>query len=162
MKEFLKVGQITNTHGVKGELKVYPLTDDIKRFRKLKTVLIDNEERKIVWCKPQTDKVIMKIEGVETMEQATALKSKYLFIKREDAVKLPENSYFVADLIGCSVYDENGVELGRLDDVIFTGSNDVYWVKGKEEILVPALKDIVVKVDIDEKKIIIKPLETWQ
>lgn len=162
MREFISIGQIINTHGLKGELKVYPLTDDIRRFRKLKEVYIDKSLRKIVWCKLQTDKIILKIEGVDTIEEAQKLKNIYVEVKREDAVELSEGEYFIADIIGCTVYDENRVKLGTVFDVIQTQSNDVYWVKGKTEVLIPALKDIVISISIDSKEIIIKPLEVWQ
>jgi len=162
MKEFLAVGQIINTHGINGELKVYPLTDDIRRFRKLESVFIEGIEKKIVWCKLQSDKVILKIEGIDSIEEAHKYFTKYIEVKREDAVKLPENTFFVADLIGCSVYDSNGENLGVIFDVLHTGSNDVYWIKEGKELLIPALKDIVIEVDIINKKIIIKPVELWQ
>ncbi|MCM0648695.1 ribosome maturation factor RimM [Clostridium swellfunianum] len=162
MKEFLAVGQIINTHGVKGEIKVYPLTDDIKRFRKLKEVYIDGNIIKILWCKLQVDKVILKLEGIESIEQAIKYKDKYIEVKREDAVKLDEGEYFIADLIGCKVFDEDNKELGDVFDVIQTPSNDVYWVKGNTEVLVPALKDIVTNIDVENRKIVIKALEVWQ
>lgn len=162
MKQFLAIGQIINTHGIHGELKIYPLTDDIRRFRKLERVFIDGIEKKVVWCKLQSDRVILKIEGIDTIEQAEKLKEKYIEVKREDAVKLPEGSYFIADIIGCIVYDTNGKNLGIISDVIKTGSNDVYWIKEGNELLIPALKDIVVEIDINGGKIIIKPVESWQ
>ena len=161
MREFLAVGQIINTHGIKGEVKVYPLTDDAKRFRKLETVYIDGIERKISWCKIQPDKIILKIEGIETPEEAYKYKDKYIEIKRENAVKLENDRYFVADIIGSRVIDENNKELGNVFDVIVTGSNDVYWVKGKEEVLVPALKSVIIKMDMANKLIIIKSVESW-
>lgn len=163
MKDYLTIGQIINTHGVKGEIKVYSLGDDVRRFRKLKTVFIDDEEKNVVWCKLQGDKMaILKIEGVDTIEAANKLRNKYIEVPREDAVKLPEGRYFVADIVGCKVIDENGNELGNVYDVIFTGSNDVYWVKGKVEVLVPVIKDIIVNIDTENKVITIKPLEVWQ
>lgn len=162
MREFISIGQIINTHGLNGELKVYPLTDDIRRFRKLKEVYIDRCLRKIVWCKLQTDKVILKIEGIDTIEEAQKFKNIYVEVKREDAVDLSEGEFFIADIIGCTVYDENRIELGTVFDVIQTPSNDVYWVKGKTEILIPALKDIVLSISVDKKEVIIKPLEVWQ
>lgn len=161
MKEYFTVGQIINTHGVKGELKIYPLTDDIRRFRKLSKIYIDNQEKHILWCKLQSDRVILKIEGVDTIEEALSLKNKYIDVSKEDAVKLPEGSYFIAEIIDCNVYDENGTELGKIYDVIKTGSNDVYWIKGSEDLMIPALKSIVVKIDVENKKVIVKPLETW-
>lgn len=163
MKEYITVGQIINTHGLKGEIKIYPLTDDIKRFRKLKNVYIDNKETKITWCKLQSDKIILKLEGIDTIEAAQKLKEKYIEIKREDAVKLPEGRYFITDIMECTVFDETGKELGKVTNVIQTGSNDVYSVKGKDEdILIPALKSIVTKIDIENQTIVIKPLDTWQ
>lgn len=162
MKDFLAVGQIINTHGLKGEVKVYPLTDDIRRFRKLKEVHIDGNAVKVLWCKLQADKVILKLEGIESIEQALKYKNKYVEVKREDAVELSEGEFFIADLIGCKVVDENSVEVGEVFDVIQTPSNDVYWVKGSTEVLVPALKNIVSNIDIENRKITIKPLEVWQ
>ena len=162
MKDFLAIGQIINTHGLKGEVKVYPLTDDIRRFRKLTEIYIDGTIVKILWCKLQSDKVILKLEGIESIEQAQEYKDKYIEVKREDAVKLSEGENFIADLIGCKVFDEKNIELGEVYDVIQTTSNDVYWVKGTTEVLVPALKNIVSSIDVVNKKIVIKPLEVWQ
>ncbi|NMM65669.1 16S rRNA processing protein RimM [Clostridium sp. P21] len=162
MKQFITVGQIINTHGVKGELKIYPLTDDLRRFRKLQRVYIDGIEKSVVWCKLQSDKVILKIEDIDSIEEAVRYKEKYLEVPREEAIKLPEGSYFIADIIGCNVVDENGVEYGKIADVIKTGSNDVYWIKEEKELLIPALKDIVISMDMENKRIVIKPVETWQ
>ncbi|ERI92889.1 16S rRNA processing protein RimM [Clostridiales bacterium oral taxon 876 str. F0540] len=162
MKEFMTVGQIINTHGVHGELKVYPLTDDIRRFRKLKKIFIDGIENSIAWCKLQNDKVIIKVEGIDSIEMAQKYKNKYIEIPRTEAVPLNEGEYFIADLIGCKVLDENGKELGSVYDVIQTPSNDVYWVKGNTEILVPALKTIVSSIDVIRAEIVIKPVEVWQ
>lgn len=162
MKEFLTVGQIINTHGLQGELKVYPLTDDIRRFRKLKKIYIDSVENTVIWCKLQSDKVILKVEGIDSIEKAQQYKDKYIEIPREEAVPLSEGEHFIADIIGCKVLDENDRELGTVYDVIQTPSNDVYWVKGNTEVLVPALKTIVSSIDVTEGIIIIKPLEVWQ
>jgi 16S rRNA processing protein RimM len=162
LKEFLAIGQIINTHGIKGEVKVYPLTDDIKRFRKVKTAYIDGVCKNIIWCKIQSNKVILKIEGIDSIEEAEKYKNKYIEVSRNEAVELSEGEYFIADIIGCKVFDKNNIELGEVYDVIKTGSNDVYWVKGKKEILVPALKNIILDINIIENKIIIKPLEEWQ
>jgi 16S rRNA processing protein RimM len=161
MEKYLTVGQIINTHGLKGEIKVYPLTDDIRRFRKLEKVFVDGVERKVVWCKLQTDKVILKLEGIDSIEQAQKYKDKYVEIAREDAVPLEEGTYYVADLIGCTVYDTEGVNLGVVYDVLKTGSNDVYWIKEGKELLIPALRDIVTEVDVENKRIVIKPVDTW-
>lgn len=162
MKEIMTIGQIINVFGVKGELKIYPLTDDIKRFRKLERVYVENIEKKIVWCKFLNDLVILKIEGIDTIEEGLKYKDKYLEIPRDEAVKLAEGEYFITDLIGCVVIDQNGFIFGPIFDVIQTGSNDVYWVKGKNEILIPALKNVVVKIDMGKREVIIKPQESWQ
>jgi 16S rRNA processing protein RimM len=162
LKETLNIGQIINTHGLKGELKIYPLTDDIRRFRKLKSVIIDDTVKNVTWCKIQNDKVIMKIEGIDSIEQAMLYKSKYLEIKREEAVKLPEGRYYVADILGCRVLDTDNLDLGKVHDVIFTKNNDVYWVKGNKELLIPVLDHIVVDINVEKKEIIIKPTKEWQ
>lgn len=162
MEQFLTVGKIINTHGIRGELKVKPTTDDVNRFKSLKEAYIDEKEIVISGCKFQPGKVILKIEGIESIEEAERLKNKLIKVKREKAVQLPEDTYFAVDIIGCEVYEETGNKLGTVDDIIYTGSNDVYWVKGENEVLIPALKDIVLEIDINNKKIIIKPLDIWQ
>ncbi len=163
MKEFMSVGQITKPHGVRGEVKVVSLTDSLEDFRNFDKVYIDGEIKKITSVKLQSDRVILKIQGIETVDMAERFRNKYLMIKREEAAELPEDSYYIADLIGCRVEDTDGQELGKVFDVIETGSNDVYWVKGegKKEVLIPALKDIVVSVDISNNIITIKPVHIW-
>lgn len=162
MKEFMSIGQITKPHGVRGEVKVFSLTDSLEEFRNLKNVYIDGEMRKIISCKLQSDRAILKIEGIDSMNDAERYRNKYIKIHRNDAKKLEEDTYYIADLIDCKVFDTDGLELGTVYDVIETGSNDVYWVKGgKKEVLIPALKEIVVKVDIEKNEIIIKPVNTW-
>lgn len=162
MEQFLTVGKIINTHGVRGEVKVKPTTDDVKRFKKLKEAYIDGKEIKILSCKFQPEKIILKIEGIETMDAAERLKGKLIQVEREQAIQLPKDTYFAVDLIGCEVCEDTGKKLGTVDEIIYTGSNDVYWVKGENEVLIPALKQIVLNVDIENKKITIKPVDTWQ
>lgn len=163
LKEFFNIGQIVNSHGIKGEVKVFPLTDDPARFKKLKTVIIDNRDVKIESCKFQKDRVILKLEGIDDMNAALKMKTKYLKVARKDAVKLPEDTFFIADLIGCKVYDTEEKYIGEVYEVIKTGSNDVYWIKdGGKETLVPVLKEIVLDINIEEGKIIIKPVGEWQ
>ncbi|MBL4930857.1 ribosome maturation factor RimM [Clostridium paridis] len=162
MKEFFNIGQIVNSHGIKGEVKVLPLTDDVMRFKKLKSILIGDIEYKIESCKFQKDRVILKLEGIEDMNSALKLKTKYLKVQRKDAVKLPEDTYFIADLIGCNIYDTNDTLIGKIYDVIKTGSNDVYWIKEPKEVLIPVLKEIVLDINIEDAKIVIKPIGEWQ
>ncbi|WP_138206668.1 ribosome maturation factor RimM [Haloimpatiens lingqiaonensis] len=162
MADYFNIGQVINTHGVHGELKILPLTDDITRFKTLKYVLIDDMEKNILGVKFQKDKVILKVEGINSMDEAMKYRGKYIKINRKDAVPLEENTYFIADLVKCEVFDTNGEKIGKVYEVVKTGSNDVYWIKGEKEVLVPALKDIVKEVDIDNFKITIRPVEEWQ
>ncbi len=159
MLEYLIVGQLINTHGVKGELKSTVLTDDPQRFLKLSWVYIDKkgtlEKYKITSVKFFKQLVILKFDGVDSMEAAEKLKGFYLKVDRANAVKLPKDSFFIADIIGMQVYDENNELLGELRDVIQTGSNDVYIVKNDDgkEILIPALKSVVKKVSLEDRRI---------
>lgn len=162
MKEILRVGKIVNTHGLKGEVKVIPLTDDPKRYNDLEKVLIDNIERKIIGRKFQKDRVIVKIEGIDSIEEAEKYKNKYIEISREDAVELEEDCYFITDLIGSTVVDTDGNNLGKIYEVLQTKNNDVYWIREPKEILIPVLLDIVLDIDIDNKIITIKPVGEWQ
>lgn len=159
MLEYLIIGQLVNTHGVKGELKATALTDDPQRFLKLKWVYIDKngtlEKHNILSVKFFKQFVILKFDGIDTMEAAEKLKGMYLKIDRANAVKLPKDSFFITDIIGLQVYDENNALLGKLTHVLQTGSNDVYVVKDTEgkEILIPALKSVVKEVSIENKRI---------
>lgn len=162
--ECLNVGQIVNVHGLKGEVKVYPLTDDIERFKKLKTVYIEKNKElmphKILNVKFVKNLVVLKLEGVDTIEQAQKMRDSYIQIDRAEAIALPEDSYFICDLIGIDVYETNGNYLGKVADVIPTGANDVYIVRnGDAEILIPALFDIFKLVDIKNRRIEVALLE---
>lgn len=162
MKDLLVVGQIINTHGLRGEMKVMPLTDDMRRFSDLEYVLLNKKEVKVEGVKYFKDKVILKLEGINSIEEAEKLKRTYLEIDRDHAVELEEDEYFIVDLIGCKVVDTEGFEYGKIRDIIQTPSNDVYWVQGNKEVLVPVLKDIVLDINMDEKLITIKPSGEWQ
>lgn len=161
MSELFKIGQIINTHGIKGEVKVYPLTDDVQKFKKYKTLLIGGVEKNILGVKFQKDRVILKIEGVDDMNTAESYKQKYIEIKREEEDELPEDTYYVSDLKKCYVYDTEGKNLGKIFDVISTKNNDVYWIKEPKELLIPVLRDIVLDVDIDNQKVLIKCVGEW-
>lgn len=165
MEQYLEVGKITSTHGVKGEVKVVPLTDDPQRFEELKWVFLDKgnsmEKYNIDSVKYQKNNVILKFREVKDMDTAQSLKGVMLKVDRQNAVKLPKDSFFICDLIGLQVYDETGVLLGKLNNILKTGSNDVYIInddKGKET-LIPALKSVVKKISIEEGKIIVIPQE---
>lgn len=159
MEGYLDIGKIINTHGVKGEVKVIPFTDDPERYRKLEQVYLDRpsglETYHIFGVKFFKNTVIIKFKEINDMETAEALKETVIKIERKDAVKLPKNSYFVCDILGCEVIDENGRSLGILKDVLQTGANDVYVVRNENnrEILIPAIKSVVERISLEDKKI---------
>ena len=137
MEEFLQVGAIANTHGIAGEVKVFPMTDDIKRFKKLKEVYLDTgKERKllhVVSCKFVKNQPVLKFKEFSNINEVEMYKRKGLFVTRDQAVPLEKDEYFIADLIGLSVIrEDNGEVLGELTDVLQTGANDVYEVKLKK------------------------------
>jgi 16S rRNA processing protein RimM len=158
MYEYLQIGKIVNTHGVRGEMKIIPLTDDPKRFDDLKWAYVDIDgiqKHRIKSVKYSKGTVVVKLEGVDTPETAAAYREHFLLVDRENAVKLPEDTFFVCDILGSKVVDENGLVLGQLIDVLQTGSNDVYVIKNEtgREILLPALKSVVRSISIQEKRI---------
>lgn len=161
MQEYLEIGQIVNTHGLKGYLKVVPFTDDINRFKELKTVYIVFKNE-LVECKIEDVKFIknlvnLKFVGIDDINDAEKYKGCYLKISRKDAKKLDENTYFIVDLIGLSVYDEKENKIGILDDIFGAGSRDVYAVKTEDgkQILLPAISKAIKKIDIEQGKIIV-------
>ena len=165
MEKYLEVGQIVNTFGIKGQVKVKPFTDDIKRFDKLKEVYVDkkNELRLFQIEKVNYSKnmVILKFKGIETPEEAEKLRNSYLKIDRKDAEKLPEGTYYIADLIGLDVYTDENKLLGKVDYIYNAGSSDIYIVKDEQgkEILLPAIKDVLKQVDLENEKIIVHIIE---
>ena len=165
MIKYLKIGQIVNTHGVKGEIKIYPLTDDIRRFKKLKYVLIKNGDEyvklDVQGVKFVKDLPILKVSGIESMNDAEKYKNQYIYIDRDNAVKLPEDSYFIADLVGLKVMTDSNELLGQLSAVFPTGSNDVYEVKKDDgtTFLIPAIGEVILKVDIENGVMIVNLLE---
>ena len=155
MEDMLRVGVITSTHGVRGEVKVFPTTDDPNRFKKLKNVFLDTGKETVSLdissVKFFKNLVILKFKGYDNINEIEKYKGKDLWITREQAVPLGEDENFVADLIGLSVVTEDGTELGTMKDVLFTGANDVYVVERKEarELLLPAIKECIRKVDLE-------------
>ena len=156
MEKLLKVGVISSTHGLKGEVKVFPTTDDVKRFRQLKEVLLDAGDEKPVLQIEQVkffkQFVILKFKGIDDIEDVQKYKGKSLLVTRENAVKLKKDEYFIADLIGVSVISDDNSLRGILKDVIQTGANDVYVIDLEDgrQLLLPAIKECVLMVDLDE------------
>ncbi len=165
MEKYLEIGQIVNTNGLKGILKIKPLTDDITRFEDLEAVYIEKAKELIKYniqeVKYNKNMVLLKLEGIDDISEAEKYKNCYIKINREDALTLEENSYFVVDIIGLEVYTEEEELLGKVIEVFSTGSNDVYTIKNSEgkEILLPAISEVIKKVDIPNKKIIVHLLE---
>lgn len=155
MEDLLQVGVITSTHGVRGEVKVFPTTDDATRFKKLKNVILDTGKEKIdleiAGVKFFKNMVILKFKGIDDINDVEKYRKKSLFVTRENAVKLKKNEYFIADLIGLKVQTDEGEALGEVTDVLQTGANDVYEIHTEdgEEILLPAIKECVKEVDIE-------------
>lgn len=165
MEDLLQVGVISSTHGIKGEVKVFPTTDDAKRFNELKEVFLDTGREKrpleIEGVKFFKQFVILKFKGIDNINDIEKYKGKSLYIAREHAVELKEDEYFVADLVDMEVILEDGSHFGILTDVMKTGANDVYCIQTKQhgEVLIPAIKECIRKVDIDEKKMTIHLME---
>ncbi len=159
MEEYLRVGVISNTHGIKGEVKVYPTTDDRKRFYGLTSVWLDEgdslRELRVKGVRFHKNMVLMTFDGYGDINQIEPYKGKDLLVARKDAVVLAEGEYFICDVIGSSVITEEGEPIGVLIDVITTGANDVYLVKGEDgrEILLPVIKECVHNVDVEKKTV---------
>ncbi len=155
MNEYFRVGVITNTHGLNGEMKVFPTTEDIGRFEDLQAVLIDRagtlEEHEAEHVKYFKNLVILKLSGIDSIEAAEKLKGLDLLVRREDAIPLGPGEYYIADVLGLQVSDEEGNTVGILNDVLQTGANDVYVIsrEGKKDLLLPVIPDCIKKVDTE-------------
>lgn len=162
--DYIQVGKIINTQGIKGEIKVYPLTDNIYRFDELKKVYIGEGKTLMyienVWYKKEF--IILKLEGYDNINEVLKFKNEYLYIDERDKVKLPRNSYFIFDIVGCNVLDSSKNSIGVVTEVIKNIGNDIYIVKNEcnnKEYLIPAVKRFIKKIDIENKKIIIEPIK---
>ena len=161
----LEIGQIVNTFGIKGFVKVNPWVNDVTRFDDLKKVYIKIRKElktlEIEEVKYHKNQVLLKFKGVETVEQAEMLRNAILEIDRKDAIPLEEGEYFIADLLESEVYTDEGQKLGILEDIFNTGSNDIYVVKNElgKSILLPRIKDVFKEIDVENKKIIVHLIE---
>ncbi len=160
-QEYFEIGQIVNTFGIKGFVKINPFTDDLERFEELKSVfVVKNKELieiQIEEVKYHKHLVLVKFKGIEDINMAEKYKGCYIKIKRENARKLPEDTYFIADLIGIKVYDENGNLLGKVDDIYNNKSTDIYVIKDDlgKQILLPSTKEVIKQIDVDNDKIVV-------
>lgn len=165
MEKYFRVGVITNTHGLKGEVKVFPTTDDINRYKKLKEVIINPENEniklKISSVRFFKNLAIVKFDGINDINDVEKYKGKDLYVTRENAVPLEENEYYIADLIDMDVFDEQDKKIGILYDVMQTGANDVYVIKmdNDKELLLPVIDETILDVDVENKKMKIHILD---
>lgn len=161
MEKYLEIGQIVNTFGIKGQVKIVPFTDDITRFDELKEIYVEKKNElklfQIEQVNYKKNMVILKLKGIEIVEEAEKLRNCYLKIDRKDAKKLPKDTYFIVDLLGLDVYTDEGKLLGKVDDIYNAGSSDIYVVKDElgKQILLPAIKDVLKEVDLENQKIIV-------
>ena len=165
MQDIFEVGVITQTHGLKGEVKVFPTTDDPKRFEELKTVLLDTGKEmlsmEIISVRYQKNLVLLKFKGYEDINLIEKYKKCALCVPREQAAPLEENEYYIADLIGLETRLESGEVLGTVKDVMTSAANDVYVISlgGKKEVLVPAIKQCVKEIHVEEGYIVVHLLD---
>lgn len=165
MEDLLQVGAITQTHGIRGEVKVFPLTDDVGRFKKGISLILDlgrsRLDLEVETVKFFKQFVILKFKGYDSINEIEKFVKKNLYVTRENAVKLKKDEYFIADLIDMQVELEDGTAFGVLTDVMQTGANDVYCIRTEEhgEVLIPAIKDCILDVDVEAGKMKIHLLD---
>lgn len=167
MTDNFVIGEIVNTQGIKGEMRVIPHTDDITRFELLDRIFILRrgvlEEKEIQTVRYHKQFVLLKLKGIDDINAAEPYKGCEIQIPAEEALPCGEDEYYIRDLYGMSVYDEEGELLGALSDILFTGANDVYVIQptdpDKKDILLPAIKQCVLNVDVAQKKMMVKLLE---
>lgn len=165
MQKNLEIGQIVNTFGIKGFVKVNPFVDDISRFDDLKKVFVKNnkniKELEVEEVKYHKNMVLLKFKGIERVEEAETLRNSYLEVDRENAIELHEGEYFIADLLGLDVVNEENESLGKLEDIFNTGSNDIYVVKSEDgkQLLLPAISEVIKEINLEQGKIVVHLLE---
>ena len=165
MEDYFEIGQIVNTNGLKGIVKIKPFTDDIKEFEEFNSIFIKKKDELIEYEIEQVryvkNMVLLKLKGIDDIDEAEKLRNLYIKIRRDVMPSLPENTYYIVDLIGCEVVTIEGENLGTVYDVFNTGSNDIYEVKDEngKQLLIPAIKEVIKNIDISNKKITIKLME---
>ena len=164
LKEYLEIGKIVSTHGIKGEVRVDPWCDEPSFLKRFKTLYFDKNGQKsvkVLSCRPHGNIAILQLDAVNSIEQAASLRNKVLYMNRKDA-HLPQGQYFIQDLIGCTVVDADNESLvyGTLSDVSQTGANDVWHVKAENgrEYLLPAIPPVVIETDVENAVVKIRPL----
>ena len=160
--QLIEIGKIVNTHGIRGEIKVAPWCDDPAMFVDLSYFYADGVKHEINRARVHKNTVIVELAGLKHIDEANKMRNKIVTIEREILGELDDGVYYIADLLGITVFDENGETLGILDDIIQTGSNDVYVLKSDKRakpLLVPALKDVILSVDIEGKRMVVRLMD---
>jgi 16S rRNA processing protein RimM len=163
--DYIQIGKVANTHGVRGELKIFPLTDDIRRFELLKHIRIENNNRffncTITGVKYFKNLVILQLKEVQNMNEALELKGGTLLIPMDEALPLSEDENYIFEMIGLLAKEEDGTELGRLKEVLETGTHDIYVIDdgSKHGLMIPAIKEFVTEVNVEEGYLIVKLIE---
>jgi len=163
--DFIVIGKVVSTQGNKGEVNVLPLTDSIDRFKNLDNVFLRNKNSQttltVEKIRIKKDTTILKLKDIKNIEEAKMIVGSFLEVERKNAVKLSKDAYFIFEIIGLEVYDENDIFLGKVENVISTGSNDVYVVKrkDKEELFIPAIHDVIKNIDLEKKRITINMVD---
>ena len=165
MEDRFQVGVITSTHGIRGEVKVFPTTDDVRRFKKNMELILDTGKENILLTVESVkffkQFVILKFKGIDNINDIEKYKTKSLYVTRANAVRLRKDEYFIEDLLGIDVWEDNGEKLGTLKDVIETGANDVYVItlEDGKELLIPAIKECILEVDIENRKMTVHVMD---
>ena len=160
-QEYFELGQIVNHFGIKGMVKVNPFTDDISQFEELESILVEKNGKlldiQIEEVKYSKNQIILKLKGIDTVEEAEKYRGCYIKIARKNARKLPEDTYFIADLLGLDVFLDTGEKLGILDDIFNNGSTDIYVVKNElgKQFLLPYIDEVIKNIDLENEKIIV-------
>lgn len=160
--EFIIIGKVINTHGIKGEIKIQPLTNDLDRFSDLQTVYLGDNKEKLTYEKSRVQKnfIVMKLKEYNNINDVLKFKEGYIYVASEDRVELGKDEFFITELLDSTVYNMDGDSLGSLIDVYEGISSDVYIIKGeKGQFMVPAVKEFIKKVDVVKKEIFIDPIE---
>ena len=158
-QEYFEIGQIVNHFGIKGMVKVNPFTDDISQFEKLKSILLVKDgklsEVEIEETKYSKNQVLLKLKGIDTVEEAEKYRGCYLKIARSNSKKLPKDTYFIADLLGLTVYTDENILLGKVEDIYNSGANDIYVIKSEDgkQILLPGTKEVIKQIDLELERI---------
>lgn len=165
MQEYLEIGQIVNTFGIKGMVKIKPFTDDITRFDRLEKVYIEINKSKKLYeveeVKYHKDMVLIKFKGIDKIEEAELLRNAYLKVNRKDEPELEEGTYYIVDLLGLDVYSDEENLLGKVDDIFNNGSTDIYVVKDElgKQLLLPGISEVIKEINLEEKKIVVHILK---